>query len=58
MKRSLSLRERRWRHASPAARRDAHQTRRAAIVMIALVVVWDYAWVLSKLGSSYWCRCS
>jgi drug/metabolite transporter (DMT)-like permease len=32
---------------------DAHQTRRAAMVMIALVIVWGYAWVLSKLGLGY-----
>jgi drug/metabolite transporter (DMT)-like permease len=32
---------------------DAHRTRRAAIVMVALVAIWGYAWILSKLGLSY-----
>ena len=27
--------------------------RRAAIVMVALVVVWGYAWVLSKMALAY-----
>ena len=32
---------------------DARQVRAAAIVMAALVVVWGYAWVLSKLALRY-----
>ena len=32
---------------------QARQVRAAAIVMVALVVVWGYAWVLSKLALQY-----
>ena len=32
---------------------DARQVRRAAIVMVALVFLWGYSWVLSKLALQY-----
>ncbi len=32
---------------------DARETRRAAIVMVLLVILWGYAWITSKIGLDY-----
>ena len=31
----------------------AHETRRAVIVMVLLVILWGYAWITSKIGLNY-----
>jgi drug/metabolite transporter (DMT)-like permease len=31
----------------------AHETRRAVIVMVLLVILWGYAWISSKIGLNY-----
>src|SRR5712691_3927199 len=32
---------------------SARETRRAAIVMVALVLIWGYSWITSKIALSY-----